>query len=188
MEKNILYATSLGYGTCWVGGSFKRSNFALKINLDKDEILPAITPLGYFHDSKTMREGLIRYFARSNSRIPWEGLFSYSMQGLKLEKVEAGKYSVVLESVRIAPSASNKQPWRIIKDNFKAVYHFFLNRTKGYDKLYKEIKLQNIDMGIAMCHFEMAATELRLKGRWKEKKPDGYTGEMEYIVSWIGEE
>ena len=27
MEKNILYATSLGLGSCWLGASFKKSSF-----------------------------------------------------------------------------------------------------------------------------------------------------------------
>lgn len=34
---------------------------------------------------------------------------------MPLEKEEAGNYEAALEMVRIAPSASNKQPWRILK-------------------------------------------------------------------------
>ncbi|MGH4140908.1 hypothetical protein [Clostridium sp.] len=47
-----------------------------------------------------------------------------------LNEDSAGEYVVPLEMVRLGPSASNKQPWRIIKD--KNAYHFFLCRTKGY--------------------------------------------------------
>jgi len=59
--------------------------------------------------------------------------------------------------VRIAPSASNKQPWRIVK--IEGAWHFFLERTKGYGdgiifKLLKLADIQRLDMGIAMCHFE----------------------------------
>ena len=50
----------------------------------------------------------------------------------------------------------------------------------------KNIKLQNVDMGIAMCHFELSADELGIKGEWNvitpQIKPEG----MEYIVSWTG--
>jgi hypothetical protein len=48
--------------------------------------------------------------------------------------------------------------------------------------------LQRVDLGIAMCHFELTARELGLAGRWVVQdpniaKPDDQT---EYIVSWIG--
>ena len=48
------------------------------------------------------------------------------------------------------------------------------------------VDLQRMDMGIAMCHFELTAREAGLKGEWVVKepeieKPDGLT---EYTVSW----
>ena len=47
--------------------------------------------------------------------------------------------------------------------------------------------VQRLDMGIAMCHFELSAMELGLKGKWSVaepalEKPDKHT---EYTVSWI---
>jgi nitroreductase len=44
MEKNILKATSLGLGTCWLGGTFNRSGFAVKMNLADAELLPSVIP------------------------------------------------------------------------------------------------------------------------------------------------
>ena len=46
MEKNILMATSLGLGTCWLGGTFSSSGFSRKIALQDNEVLPAVTPVG----------------------------------------------------------------------------------------------------------------------------------------------
>ncbi len=46
-EKIILRATDLGLGTCWIGGIFNRSLFADKAGVREDEVLPAISPLGY---------------------------------------------------------------------------------------------------------------------------------------------
>ena len=85
--------------------------------------------------------------------------------------------------VRLAPSAVNKQPWRLILDGKKV--HFFLKRTMGFESMFK-MDLQRIDMGIAMCHFELAANEVGVDGKWKVKEPDvGSLPEaMEYIVSW----
>jgi nitroreductase len=46
MEKNVLAATALGLGTCWLGGTFRRSGFARMVNLNDGELLPAISPAG----------------------------------------------------------------------------------------------------------------------------------------------
>ena len=58
--------------------------------------------------------------------------------------------------VRWAPSAVNKQPWRIIVSNNN--YHFYEKRDKGYVG-EKTGDLQKIDVGIALCHFVMGLEE-----------------------------
>jgi hypothetical protein len=47
--------------------------------------------------------------------------------------------------------------------------------------------MQRLDMGIAMCHFELTARELGLNGKWELQKhavelPDD---QSEYTISWI---
>jgi hypothetical protein len=49
----------------------------------------------------------------------------------------------------------------------------------------KDSELQNVDMGIAMCHFEISAKELGLKGDWSAYDPHIKSAGMEYIVSWV---
>ena len=56
----------------------------------------------------------------------------------------------VLELVRWAPSAVNKQPWRIVVRD--GVYHFYEKKDKGYIR-EETGDLQKIDVGIALCHF-----------------------------------
>lgn len=53
---------------------------------------------------------------------------------------------------RLAPSAVNKQPWRIVVADNKA--HFYLKRSKGFGHEGK-LDMQMIDMGIALCHFAL---------------------------------
>jgi len=76
----------------------------------------------------------------------------------------AGRYREALALVRLAPSASNKQPWRVLYESKKNVFHFFLKRSRQY-KIMGISHLQDIDLGIAMSHFEMAARELALQGK-----------------------
>ena len=88
--------------------------------------------------------------------------------------------------VRLAPSASNKQPWRIIREN--NIFHFFIKRSRipGY------LNIQYIDIGISLCHFELAASELDLKGKWEvidgiqENKNYDRPSDIDYIISWNG--
>ena len=183
-EKVILEATNLGLGTCWLGGTFKRANFAEKINVSEDEIVPAISPVGYARDRRTIREMAVRRFAKSNQRKSWEELFFDDELNTPLLKDSAGLYAVPLECVRIGPSASNNQPWRIIFQKQRGAFHFCLKRTWGYDKFNGKIDLQLIDIGIAMCHFELSAREKGLYGIWEVVKPELDIENTEYIVTW----
>jgi hypothetical protein len=47
--------------------------------------------------------------------------------------------------------------------------------------------MQLLDMGIAMCQFELACKELEIKGRWSVANPAIQlpTDNTEYLVSWI---
>jgi len=185
MEKNILYATKMGMGTCWLGGTFNRSRFARKIGVKGNEVVPAITPIGYPSEKRSFRDSLIRFSARSKKRKKWQALFFHNDMKTPLLRDEAGEYAPALESVRLGPSASNRQPWRIAREDGKTRFHFFCSRTKGYGKLLKGISLQSIDMGIAMCHFELSIDELGLSGKWVEKDPTFDFRGKEYIVSWF---
>jgi len=190
MERAILFATDTELGTCWLGGTFTRSRFAKKIAAAGGEIVPAVTSIGYIAEMDKF-EGKMRRLAGAQNRQPWENLFFEKRFGVPLSHNDAEAYGVPLEMVRLGPSASNKQPWRIIKDG--DILHFYLHRTKGYGnsltfKFLRLADLQRVDMGIAMNHFELTASETGLKGKWivrepQIKKPDSLT---EYTVSWVG--
>jgi len=183
-EKLILAATNLGLGTCWLGGTFKRANFAKRVNASEDEIVAAISPIGYARDRSTVREVAIRRIANSDCRKPWEELFFDGDFNTPLPKDSADGYAVPLECVRLGPSASNNQPWRVVYQKQQGALHFYLKRTWGYDKFNGRIDLQLVDMGIAMCQFELVARETGLSGTWEVERPDLAVGNTEYIVSW----
>ena len=189
MEAIILYATSLDLGTCWLGGTFTKSSFAKTMDLSPEETMPAVTSVGEFANPGQIRQGIASRTAGSDRRLPWGSLFFDRKLVAPLSREEAGEYARVLEMVRLGPSASNKQPWRIVRNN--KFWRFYLQRTPGYRKdLIKRIldlcDLQRLDMGIAMCHFELTARKLGLEGGWVfeenvQENPDAMT---EYLVSW----
>lgn len=188
LERMVLEATALGLGTCWLGGSFTKSRFAEKLALREDELLPAVVSVGYPADKRALIDRVVRSAARGDQRLPWEQLFFAGDFATPLPREAAGAYAEPLELVRLGPSASNKQPWRIVRGD--AAWHFYLAHTPGYGRsmrMVTAIDLQRVDMGIAQCHFALVAEALGLPGRWtvhppKLELPDALT---EYSMSWM---
>ncbi len=189
MQVIVLHLEDMGLASCWLGGSFRKSRFAAKIACAGDETVPAVLSAGYPAAKSTFRDKVIRLGAGSDRRKPWSVLFFSGSFGDALEERDADGYAPVLEAVRLAPSASNRQPWRIVFDREKRAFHFYLARTPGYAegaKLGGGCDLQLADMGIALCHFEAAASAGELSGRFQSMHPDlaGTAAGTEYIISW----
>lgn len=192
MEYAILTATALGLGTCWLGGSFTQSSFAEKMGKRAGEIMPAVAATGYPVPHIRERD-LLRRGARSDTRLPWETLFFDSAFHKPLpHSAEAGNYALALEMVRLAPSASNKQPWRVVKNGTQ--WHFYCQRTPGYGQgswyfnLLRLADLQRLDIGIAMCHFDLTVQQLGLPGDWSVSDPglELLDEKTLYIATWNG--
>ena len=86
----------------------------------------------------------------ADSRLSAEKLFFDGEWGKALMLSEEDEIAEPLEMVRWAPSAVNRQPWRIIVRNDS--FHFYKKQDKGYIS-EKTGDLQKVDLGIALCHF-----------------------------------
>lgn len=190
MELLVLAATDSGLGTCWLGGSFNRSAFARRLDLQPGEVIPTVTAVGAAAEQRSRIDAAIRTQSRGDDRLPWERLFFDLQLGQPLPQSSAGPYTQVLELLRLAPSASNKQPWRLVRT--LGSWHFYRQRTPGYrdtwlTRLLRVADMQSVDLGIGMCHFELAAREMGLAGDWKRcdpglSVPDALT---EYVATWV---
>ena len=181
-EMLVLYAQSLGIGTVWLGGTMNRSAFEAAMDLNADEMMPCASPLGYPAEKMSFKESVMRKAIKANERLAFEELFFYGTFDTPLIKEKAGGLAHPLEMVRLAPSAVNRQPWRaVVCDN---AVHFYLKRSKGFSG--SGIDMQKIDMGIALCHFELAAKELDLNAVFSVCDPEIAAGaDMEYIASYL---
>ena len=180
-ERLVLYAWSLGIGTTWIAGTMKRESFEKAAGLIEGEMMPCVSPLGYPAKKRSVREVLMRKGVGADKRMPadklfFDGTFETPLSGKSREAV-----SELIDLVRWAPSAVNKQPWRIIAEDGR--YHFYEKKDNGYISDATG-DLQKIDTGIALCHFAMGLEE---QGRKPEvvirdpgiRIPDG----MEYIAT-----
>lgn len=183
MEKIVLEMTRRGLGTCWLGGTFSREEYARILRLDGTSWVPAILSLGYPAATRGIVERIIRRGAKADSRLPWSELFFDGDFSTPLEREAAGAYAELLDLLRIGPSASNKQPWRVLRDG--RGLHLVLVRTPSYQKWVPNTDLQQMDLGIAMCHVEEAACALGLAGGFTLlSAPEGLPEGAEYIVTW----
>ncbi len=185
-EHAVLFATALGLGTCWLGGTFKRSTFEERLK-PSGEFLPAVSPIGYAAERKSMTERMVAAGAGARSRKRFGEVF---LDGSTMNPLmpEDGALKTCLEMVRIGPSASNKQPWRVIVTD--GVCHFYALVDKRYagNTMYG-FTMQRVDLGIAACHFELSAKELGLPGGFVVEDPHLTTEEQRaegwyYGFSW----
>lgn len=165
LEQLVLYATSLELGTCWLGGTFNRGRFAKAMEVEENEIFPIVTPIGYASDKKRIVPSLIRKLAKFDQRKPWDSLFFDNNFSTPLSQEDAKEYASVLDQVRLGPSASNFQPWRIVRQGDS--YHFYEAKTKGYAER-ASYDIQKVDMGIAACHFHLSAAEKGISGEFQK--------------------
>ena len=180
-ESLVLKATDLGLGTCWMVSTYKARDFVKVIKLNANEHIVMVSPLGYAREKKRLVEKIVRKAAKSHIRKSWEQLFFIDDIQTPLTLEHAKEYAEPLEMVRLAPSAANTQPWRVVKQN--NFYHFFLDNPASYKK--SRFNCGYNDVGIAMYHFEKTAKEKNLQGEWIDTEPSiTINNELEYIKTW----
>jgi len=161
LEKIVLKATQIGVSTCWIG-YFDKTYFD-EININEGYEIPGIVILGYSSDKQTYIEKLTRLTVSASKRLNREKLFLDYITGLPLKTDQIQKYSDSLEMVRLGPSSGNTQPWRIFYNHLTNEFHFFKNPVS---KKYEDKGFHDIDMGIALAHFELTSAFNGLPGMW----------------------
>jgi len=148
IEKLILKLEENGLSTCWLGGTFHRKKLQLEQAISVEGFIPIIVPVGYAAEKAGVFAKVIRKMAKSDHRLDFDLLF---FQNDFSQPIQDPAQRALLEYVRLAPSASNKQPWRVLMTK-EGRAHFYMERTPkygaslGYD-------IQMVDMGIALAHY-----------------------------------
>ena len=176
LEQAVLFCTGLDLGTCWLGGSFSRSDFKKQIRLQENEKLRIVSPVGYASDGRRrfLEKYIVQADKRHASRKPFGELFFEKNFNNPLTKAAAASFLTPLEMVRLAPSANNKQEWRVLLEDH--TLHFYKQPYPTFD---------TIDMGIALCHFELTCRELGIDGFFEITKDYPNNEKLEYVISWI---
>ena len=168
-EQIVLCAEALGVGTTWIAGTMDRPAFERAMELRAGEVMPCVSPLGYPAAKMSLRETMMRKGIKADTRLPFSELFFDGTFDMPLAPERAGDLRLPLEMVRLAPSAVNKQPWRVVLDGDRA--HFYEAKGKGFTDA-EGWDIQKIDVGIAMCHFACTLEELGRTAEFELREPE----------------
>jgi nitroreductase len=161
LEQAVLEATRLGLGTCWVTGSYDAQRAGEAVGLAAGEVAAAVCALGYPARARWGRfhSRTVRLLAGGHRRKPLTDIVFSGHWGKPWTPEGTDPTLVaVLEHARVAPSATNRQPWRfVVRPDYVALA---LTRSAP------------IDGGIVMAHFALASAVLGCDGRWKVRLED----------------
>lgn len=154
MEYLILEATRHSIGTCWVSGTFRRKDVVEIVHSKAGEQVLAVSPLGYAVGAGGGE--LIKSIVGAKKRKPLKDIvFAGHWLGDSQSLLDTQAHlKRIVEAVRWAPSALNRQPWRLILTEKAAV-------------LASVSKNSGLDNGIAMAHWAIAAHEEGIPGKWE---------------------
>lgn len=152
-EQLALKITQLGYGSCWVGGTYDKA--AVQSALPFSTTVVCVMPIGEASPKPTFLEWLKNRFSSTyvRKRKPLEELL------ITPEKFATAPEWMrnCVEAMRLAPSSYNKQPWAFeLRDDAIALHQTVCERSF-------------LDMGIAMAHLEIAASAQGITGNWSHQ-------------------
>lgn len=146
LQQADLFVSSLGLGSCWLGVA--KTKAPAQNGMDYVIMLA----FGVAQDSPH-RQSLSQF-----NRKPLADLAKGQDQRL--------------EAVRLAPSAANSQPWYFVCGE----QHLDVYRQKlGVIKAAIYDKMNQIDMGIALCHLWLASEQMGLPFAFSLGQPQGAT-------------
>ena len=215
MEGIVLRAAELGLGTCWLGGVYDRGRAARALALREGEAVVAALAVGRPADRRSLPDRIVYGLSGARGRKPASELFfappaapgaaaapsaavgqaaAARPDGEGWEPLPQGSpwlaepRSELLEALRLGPSASNKQPWRLVLEGgAEPALHLYLHEDQKYNNALGPVKIQLVDMGIAMRHVEAAALALGVPGSWRRlpAAPFAATPPRSYVASFL---
>lgn len=133
-EKLVLLATTIGLGTCWVGGTYKKDSCICEV--EQGESLEAVITVGYVETDKRTKEKMISSFVKKKGKK--------ASDMLKADEKAPDWILEGLEAVEKAPSAMNSQPVEFLWQDEILKAH--VEVKNGFEEM---------DLGIAKLHFEL---------------------------------
>ncbi|MGL4762203.1 MAG: nitroreductase family protein [Sarcina sp.] len=147
-EMIVLEATSLGLGSCWVGGTYDKEYCLKELGIKESEELVCLITIGTSNERVKFRDKFMKTLLKNTKEIE---------DFLDSDQINVPAYiKGGLKSVLRAPSAVNKKPIRYEYKDGK-VYANIAKENHGFEE---------VDLGISMLHFELGSLGTGYTGKW----------------------
>lgn len=173
IERIVLDLTAKDFQTCWMGGTFSRKTLFKLYKLPNKVTIPAVVTVGKKSEKKSFVQNLMG--SNYHNRKPFESIFYDKQLNSPLKPEAAGVFKEPLEALRLAPSAVNGQPWRVILEDNKL--HFYCESNVM-------IPMKYVDMGIGFSHFDYMREKKEIEGNWEVLEKSNLKN-LKYIISFI---
>jgi nitroreductase len=192
----VLYLTSKGLQTCWVGASFNHKDIIEAGEVSEDEIVPAIAFFGYQKENKggerqkSLREKLMVNYLKPHNRHPIEEFgFLHDFSTPLTEETAGELFTGALNVAKLAPSAQNLQSWRVIVSDNNTI-HFYVEKKLmhmvgvGFRKY--SCPPEYVENGTFARQFAIHMEDIGIRGKFiiNEIKIPLPGNNWEYMVSW----
>lgn len=134
LEQLDLYLSANNLGCCWYG--LAKPKETIKEKSDLEYVITLV-------------------FGEAAEKLHRDSVEEFNRKSLAEIKKGENHYDL-LEAVRLAPSATNGQPWYFISEAEKL--HLYFKDINFIKKIFYQ-KMNQIDMGIALAHLWLAAEE-----------------------------
>lgn len=165
LQQMDLFLSSKGYGSCYVGMALPSKEARKMSGLEFVIVLAFGRPAEQLHRTE------ISQFRRKSLR---------EIAGIPEQSGDIGSFEAVtdlLDCVRLAPSATNSQPWFVVPGTGRLDFYCV---KPSFIKAIAYRKMNKIDMGAALCHCLLAAAHAGIAcGFTRDSEalkrcPDGY--------------
>lgn len=162
-EQIVLKLTELGIGSCWIGAPIKKNAFVKNFEVRDNEKYVIMIAIGYPIEELKLPSKRVR--------LDLEEIFVGSLRDGDKD---------ILETLRIAPSAVNSQPWIIYGDG--DTWDIYINYKSGiFGAMLK--RMNKIDIGIGFSHLILALDQNNRKYEIRYKNNPINIKSQEYFAT-----
>lgn len=187
----VLQLTHLGVGTVWMGAAFNPADVRKTLELDADELIAAIVPLGYAGDHKRLIDYAAPVFLKAGKRKPMDTRYFYGDFGTPLGD-HGGSLHAALDVARRAPSAKNRQSWCAVVSSDEQRIHvyasFSLRKQVGTGRKQYAVPPEYLDLGTWYRSLEIALAAEGIGGSLVVEDPGlalPQGADIEYLTTWV---
>ncbi len=187
----VLTLTDAGVGTVWMGGAFNPADILRATRVEDGEIIAAIVPVGYASDHKRLFAMAAPLVLGASRRKPMDFFYSWGDFGTPLGEHET-PFRAALELARFAPSAKNKQSWRVVLtpgDERLHIYASFSLRDEvGTGRKQYACSPEYLDVGTFYRSLEVTLGHDGFRGSLVVDDPGlalPAGADMEYLATWV---